>query len=224
MGPLPPLLLLLRRVVSGAVLVFLLAATLFFCEGVGLGIVGLFVFPFLFCFVLWISAFVFFPHYRHTKADTPAPHPALPIPPEARVGHPLVSRWALHSASSPQPNSAFPGLGKEHGALPSPGHPGMQQEGLPEQLEAGPTGDRIRGTRGIRGTPLRITGRSPFYGTFSLSPNQGVIFAPLSLLCSAATGNFGRARVENPKAINCKRPLSTSPLHSLSIIILFFIF
>lgn len=134
-------------------------------------------------------------------------------------GHPLVSRWALNPASAPQPKPALLGPGKEHGALPGPGHPGRSRRD-PRAAQSGP--DWVTAFVGS-GVPVSPAA-PPFYGTFSLPPNPGVIFAPLSLLCSAATGNFGRAGVENPGAINCKTPLSAHPPHSLFIIILFSIF
>lgn len=137
------------------------------------------------------------------------------------MGYPLVSRWALHPASVPQPNLAFPGTAGEGEQIPAgPRAPRDVAGGTPQ------SGSKwARWVTEFVGSGVPVSQAAPpFYGTFSLPPNQGVIFAPLSLLCSAGTGNFGRARVENPEATNSKRPLSASPLHSLFIIILFFIF
>lgn len=144
--------------------------------------VYLFFFFFLFCFVYF--CFSFFPNTGAQRQTPPLRTQRCPPHRRHASGHPLVSCWALHPASAPQPNPAFPGVAGEGAWSPAgPGHPGTQQEGPPERLEAGPRGECIRGERGPR-----ITGRSAFLRHL-LAPSK-----PRSDLCSIVFVVLGRDR------------------------------
>lgn len=91
--------------------------------------------------------------YRHTKAGTPPPHPALPAPLEGRVGAStrVPTGVCTHQASSSH-SRPFPGGAGEGARSPARARAARGDSGTRRavRLEAGPRG---QGSRGGAGSP-----------------------------------------------------------------------
>lgn len=159
-----------------------------------------------FCFVV----FFFFPKqiYRHTKAGTPPPHPALPAPLERRAG--AFRRASAVPCTHQAPSShsrPFPWGTGEGARSPARAQAARGGSRTPRaaRLEAGPRG---QGSRGGAGSPQHrplCLSTAPFH---SLQPKARSL---LHCLCCT------RPRQETSEGQGCKTQQQLIAKGSLSL-------